>query len=172
MIPAKVVMNTKVVNGVVEENQKGLIKIGLGIERDIKLSMKVGTGRMYIRPGRNKRESSFHIASAKGKPPAVDTGRLRASISTNWTGSGLDNAKVKGAVKKGVDKDQGLGNPGGSRSRFKVVVGTRTSYSAFLEFGTGEMAARPFIRPAFEKKRLRINTLLKEMSKGLKKYTK
>jgi HK97 gp10 family phage protein len=114
--------------------EKNLIAIGYQMENEIKMSFTTGSGREYKRGGK------IHVASAPGDPPAVDTGRLRASISTNWSGGG----------ERGEDQ---VGDPGGERGGdvFKVVVGTNVKYAPFLEFGTSRMAARPFIRPIFEK---------------------
>lgn len=67
------------------------------------------------------RRSAPHTASAPGDPPAVDTGRLRQSIT---------------ALKIG---------PGHWR------VGTNVKYAIFLEFGTRRIAPRPFVRTAVAK---------------------
>lgn len=52
----------------------------------------------------------------------VDTGRLRASITTT------------------VEE---------SEQNIKVKVGTDVNYGPYLEFGTRYMRAKPFLRPAF-----------------------
>lgn len=85
------------------------------LEGTVKRSFKPGTGRAY------RRGRKWHIASAPGQPPAVDTGRLRASITHE--------------VRKEGDQIVGL-------------VGTNVEYAPHLEFGTNKMAARPFLRPA------------------------
>lgn len=71
------------------------------------------TGRTYWRKG------IAHIASARGQPPASDTGYLVSSISTRY-----DVKKLKGVVEVGA------------------------VYGKFLEFGTAKMEPRPFLRPA------------------------
>lgn len=60
--------------------------------------------------------------SGPGEPPAFDTGKLQKSIRVE-----LD--------------DDGLG----------AWVGTDLDYAAYLEWGTVEMAARPFLFPTFER---------------------
>lgn len=60
--------------------------------------------------------------SAPGEPPHKDTGRLRASISHE------------------VDKDA-----------MAARVGTNVVYGKFLEIGTRKMAARPYLRPTYER---------------------
>ena len=88
-----------------------------------------GTGRTYthyyaIKGGRlvpvGKRNKP-HTASAPDEAPAVDSGRLRQSITALHVGEG------------------------------RWRVGTNAFYAIYLEFGTRRMAARPFIRPALEK---------------------
>lgn len=65
-----------------------------------------------------------YTASAPGEPPASRTGELRQSVTTEVEGSG-----------RGV-----IGH-----------VGTSKKYGAQLEFGTRNMAPRPWLRPTFEK---------------------
>ena len=65
---------------------------------------------------------------------AVDTGRLRASISTAWTGhTTTDSDKVQAPATEKT-----------------VVVGTNVRYATYVEFGTKRMPARPFLRKAFD----------------------
>ena len=65
----------------------------------------------------------MHRASAPGKPPATDTGRLRNSIEWDVLGP------------------------------LTATVGSNVVYSVHLEYGTRRMAARPFFRPAVERMR-------------------
>ena len=65
-----------------------------------------------------------YTASAPGEPPAQATGELRQSISSEVEGQGRD---IVGRV--GSDKIQGK----------------------MTEFGTKNMAPRPWLRPSFEK---------------------
>lgn len=78
-----------------------------------------------------------HKASAAGEPPATDTGFLASNIV-------LD-----------VDADG-----------FGASVESRADYSSFLEFGTSKMAARPFMQPALEENKPKINRLAKQMIKA------
>lgn len=79
------------------------------------------TGRIYRRRGVE------HQASAPGEPPAVDTGRLIGSVTTDY-----DAVEIAGTVT------------------------FHAAYAAALEMGTPKMAARPFARPALEAKRSEI----------------
>jgi HK97 gp10 family phage protein len=71
------------------------------------------------------RTGKEHVASAPGEAPAIDTGALVNSIDTSEDGE------------------------------FTRVVHTNQEYADVLEFGRrdGKMAARPFMRPAAEKKK-------------------
>lgn len=71
-----------------------------------------------------------HRASAAGEPPAADTGYLHSNIFMD------------------IDSD-GLG----------ASVESRAEYSAYLEFGTADLAARPFMQPALEANRRAIRDL-------------
>lgn len=68
-----------------------------------------------------------HIPSAPGQPPNADTHQLDISIDVRI-------------------------NP----SRKSVSVVSLAPYSAFLEFGTSQMAERPFMRPSLRRNRNRI----------------
>lgn len=78
-----------------------------------------------------------HKSSAAGEAPASDTGYLVNNIY-------LD-----------IDAD-GLG----------ASVESRAEYSAYLEFGTSKMAARPFMHPALEENRPKIRRLEQRMIKA------
>jgi len=80
-----------------------------------------------------------HTASSAGQPPATDTGFLVNNIVIT-----MDLA------------DKGL----------SVNVESRADYSSFLEFGTSKMAARPFMQPALEENKPKINRLAKQMVKA------
>jgi HK97 gp10 family phage protein len=95
-----------------------LLRVALRLEGTTKRLLSTpGQGRLYPR-GR----TVVHRASAPGQPPAVDTGRLRASITHT-----LPERDERG---------------------LRVRVGTDVEYARYLEFGTRRMAPRPFLRPA------------------------
>ncbi|WP_066282856.1 HK97-gp10 family putative phage morphogenesis protein, partial [Blastomonas sp. CCH1-A6] len=71
-----------------------------------------------------------HVPSKPGEPPNQDTGRLGDNIET---------------VQKGP---------------LLVEVSSNAPYSIPLEFGTSKMAARPFMRPARDKKRAEVVALV------------
>ena len=136
--------------------ERKLVAIGFQLEANVKRSMTTGTGRTYMK-GKNK--NIVHVASADGFPPAVDTGRLRASISTNWSNSGMDRGRVDGKA----DTGEGVGQPK-DPLRFHVYVGSNVQYAGWLEFGTRRIAERPFMRPAFDQIRGRVASMLKSAS--------
>ena len=76
-----------------------------------------------------------HTASAPGQPPATDTGFLISQIT--------------GSIKK--EKNAIIGE-----------VISSAPYSKFLEFGTVNMAARPFMQPALEANRKKIVEIFKQ----------
>jgi HK97 gp10 family phage protein len=76
-----------------------------------------------------KRKNKTHTASSAGNPPAIDGGTLVNSIKYEY--------------------DMG-------KDMFRGEVSAATAYAADLEFGTVNMAARPFMQPALEKSRTKI----------------
>ncbi len=93
------------------------------------------------------RRSVTHRASAPGQPPASDTGRLANSINKYLVPNALEAIVVAG---RGLVK-----------------------YARMLEFGTINMAARPFFFPAAEKSRAWIRARLNEsVARAIKKSGK
>ena len=92
--------------------------------------------------------------------PAVDTGRLRASISfitpTDKGGSG----QPKPANAQAGDELTG------TAEQNTVVVGSNVSYSEFVHNGTSKMAGRPFLREGIEKTRDKMQEQAEKIFKG------
>ena len=133
---AKFVIDYKKATRPILEEEKRLVALGLQMEREIKLSMKTGGG-----------EAGAH--SPVGAPPYVQTGRLRASISTNWSESSLPYGEVKGGKAQVED---GVRQPERMANQFTVVVGTNVEYAPWVEYGTKRMfGPHPFMRPIFDK---------------------
>jgi len=60
----------------------------------------------------------------------VKSGRLKGSINTNWSGSGMSEGKINSPAKPG----DGLSQPEG-KDGLTVVVGTNVKYGPRIEFG-------------------------------------
>jgi len=73
------------------------------------------------------KEVAFFIEKEAKRICPVDTGRLRASITTE---------KV---------------------DRLAYAVGTNVEYAPYVEFGTYKMRAQPYLRPAMELARMKFN---------------
>ena len=93
--------------------------------------LKGGTGITYQKY--NPRRT--HTASAKGEPPASDTGFLVSNITSS--------------VRK-----QGTSVVG------QIVASA--PYAPYLEFGTSTIEKRPFMQPALERNRPKIKRIFKE----------
>ena len=92
--------------------------------------------------------------------PHVDTGRLRASISSNWTGSGLSRGKVTTPAKP----EDGIEQP---TKKLTGVVGSNVEYARVVELGSEDPAYRrapyPYLRPALHKNEKKILELFKKI---------
>ncbi len=123
-------------------------KIKIAIEREINIALRSSAERIKdsavssILEGNKtgriyKRGSVFHRASSAGQSPANDTGRLAGSIFTM------------------------------SRPLESMVIAGRglVRYARHLEFGTENMAERPFMMPAFIKNK---DWILSRISKAVK----
>ena len=114
--------------------RQAIAKTALAIEKTAKESMS-HKGRGRLYTNRGAGLGD-HQASAPGDPPATDTGRLRASIKSDLT----------------------------DLVRLAAEVGTNVEYGRHLEYGTVNMAARPWLKPAYDK---HIPGFLKEITKIL-----
>ena len=84
-----------------------------------------------------------HRASAPGQSPASDTGNLVSKIIVKQKSADVTN------------------------------VESNANYSAFLEYGTSKMEARPFMFPAFEKsKKPILNAVFNRVIKKIEEFTK
>ncbi len=90
----------------------------------------VGSGILY------KRGRRTHRASAPGDPPARDTGILANSVSHTVK---VKSGTVSGFIGSDIDK-----------IRSKATT-TDPEYGLYLELGTPNMDARPWLRPALIK---------------------
>jgi phage gpG-like protein len=93
----------------------------------------------------------------------VDTGRLRASISFNWTGSGMEHGEVhqpsaikplnkKGKPSKPLKPDDLIGAVPVKPDTFTAVIGTNVEYAPAVEFGeaaTHEIGAPHFMYASY-----------------------
>lgn len=92
--------------------------------------------------------------------PAVDTGRLRASISfitpTEKGGSGM--MKPKNA-EAGDELD-------GKAEQDTVVVGSNVEYAEYVHNGDSKMAGRPFLREGIDKTKDKMQEQVEKIFKG------
>jgi len=93
--------------------------------------MSGGTGRTYQKYNPRRQ----HTASAKGEPPATDTGFLVSNITSS--------VKQQGTTVVG-----------------QIVASA--PYAPHLEFGTSNIRPRPFMQPALERNRPMIKRMFKK----------
>jgi len=115
------------------------------------------------------KETGFMVEHDAKQDCPVDTGRLRASISTNWSAS----PRSRGTTGPQAKADDGVGRPSG-KPGMTVVVGTNVEYAPYVHFGTIRplkwggyrlMAGRPFLAQAYHKNEPRLEIRLREIFK-------
>ena len=87
---------------------------------------------------------------------AVDSGRLRMSLYTD----------VQGIKNNEVEVGTDLSKIGPKKRRKAKGVSTGVEYAPHVEYGTYKMAARPFLRPAFNKNIKKLDEKLKQILEG------
>ena len=92
--------------------------------------------------------------------PAVDTGRLRASMSIITTTEKGGSGQPKHANAQAGDELTG------TAEQNTVVVGSNVSYSEFVHNGTSKMAGRPFLREGIDKTKDQMQEQAEKIFKG------
>lgn len=88
----------------------------------------------------------------------VDSGRLRASYTTNWDGSGIQSASVQAPAKSG----DGVSQPSKGFGDIAVVrIGSNVEYAVFIELGTQKMQPYMTVHNAALRLQSRIEQMLK-----------
>lgn len=133
---------------VIKKLQQLPAKVTVEVKKAVETSALLveGTAKTSIQRGPKSgeiyvRQNITHQASASGEAPATDTGALASSIS-HWF------------------KDDGL----------SVLIGSYLQYARFLEYGTVNMDARPFLFPSVESNRQAIRQMFADaIKKGVAK---
>jgi HK97 gp10 family phage protein len=96
------------------------------------------------------RATAFDVEANAKSMAAVDTGAMRASIFTKTHSSnGFEDA---GGEALGHNNDAEINDPTPATPPLMTAyVAPGVNYAYFQEFGTGKMAAHPFMTPAVEK---------------------
>lgn len=92
--------------------------------------------------------------------PAVDTGRLRASISFITPTQKGDSGQPKPANAQAGDELTG------TAEQNTVVVGSNVEYSEYVHNGTSKMAGRPFLREGIDKTKDQMQEQAEKIFKG------
>lgn len=93
-----------------------------------------GPGPRY-KQARNLRAGGYHRASAPGFSPAVNTNRLRSSFVVSMESWKYGFSEIVN------EKEQ---------KKFVLNYGSKVEYAPMLEYGTRNMAKRPYIAPVLE----------------------
>ena len=92
--------------------------------------------------------------------PAVDTGRLRASISFITPTQKGDSGQPKPANAQAGDELTGTAEEN------SVVVGSNVEYAEHVHNGTSRMAGRPFLREGIDKTKDQMQEQAEKIFKG------
>lgn len=124
----------KILKKIEVRTERALEKVAILTENSAKLSMTEAKSGKPVPPGQGSRGGhpwQKRQRSAKGEAPAVQTGQLRGSVT---------HVKPRALVRH---------------------VGTNVKHGKHTEYGTRTMAARPWLRPAWEKNKGKLAKFLK-----------
>ena len=93
-------------------------------------------------------------------PSAVDTGRLRASISFITPQQSGNNGEAIPPNGKASDRLSGAGE------KNTTIVGSNVEYAEYVHNGTSKMSARPFLREGIDKKKDVMKEQVEKIFKG------
>lgn len=112
------------------------------------------------------------ITGKKDIPSAVDTGRLRASISfitpTYTSGQITEQTPKEGVSPEDVAKNllQQGDLLSGTAEKNTVVVGSNVEYAEYVHNGTSRMAARPFLREGIDQTKDKMEEQVRKIFEG------
>ena len=119
------------------------------------------TERVLYAIGVKAVEGSVDAISGKyDTAPAVDTGRLRASISFITPTKKGDSGQPKPANAQASDELTG------TAEQNTVVVGSNVEYAEYVHNGTSKMAGRPFLREGIDKTKDEMQEQAEKIFKG------
>ena len=95
---------------------------------------------------------------------AVDTGRLRASISFITAGG------QSGAGAAQVPESKSGDRLSGKAEANTVVIGTNVEYADYVHTGTNKMRARPFLREGIDNTKGEMEEIVKDILQGGGQY--
>lgn len=112
------------------------------------------------------------ITGKKDIPSAIDTGRLRASISfitpTYTSGQITEQTPKEGVSPEDVAKNllQQGDLLSGTAEKNTVVVGSNVEYAEYVHNGTSRMEGRPFLREGIDKTKDQMQEQAEKIFKG------
>lgn len=139
---------------------RGHSRVAKLYEKDtVRISLDDGIGDALRKFADDIREKALRPAAAAAANVLADEMTLRApvfqgDVYINKTGKAAGNPNAKpGQLKRAVFQYHDPKQSGGNRQVYLVGVSKkRAPHWSFVEFGTVRMAARPFIRPAYDAK--------------------
>lgn len=105
-------------------------------------------------------KAGFMIEADAKRLCPVDTGRLRASISTNWNDSGMAHGVITEPAQDSKPSD-GATQPQRKIGELCVIaVGSNVEYAKWVEQGTELQKPQPYLLPAYMKNIGKIKTMI------------
>lgn len=104
------------------------------------VTLDASTGRLGARASAVLRKTAYDVEAASKALCPVDTGNLRASISTSIRGGGMS---------------------------MEAEIGPTAEYAAYVEYGTSRMSPQPYMGPAFDRHAAGMVSAFAELAGGL-----
>lgn len=130
--------------------------------KEIREALKKATSQCLYAMGTKAVEGAVTSISGgyTSSNQAVDTGRLRASISfVTANGQFGDSGETSANSQAGDELS-------GKAPKDSVIVGSNVNYASYVHTGTSRMNGRPFLREGIDQTKLEMQELVKGILEG------
>ena len=134
-------------------------------------NLPVVSARLHAAVVKLIKTAAFNVEFRAKQHAAVDTGAMRSAIYTvTHDSSGYEEAAAQATEDRmkrpTISAEMQTEQPRPAKDT-TAIVHAGMNYSIYVEYGTGRMAAQPFMAPAAAEEQPRLQRALEELARGI-----